>query len=575
MKATLWVSRLLCAAMILALVPAGSAQAASRAVSGAIFSVNSNADNTDYDAFLTLREALLAANGTFTRSYSVAERALMSGCTFDVSGNVTGGCGAGNDAIVFKAEVTQITLLSQLPDIVNDGTLIIGSAGKPAIDMKAAGTGDALIVRANNVYLIGLSIYNHSGYSGSLIYFLTGYKGLRVSNNSLGLPAGATSCSDAAITSYPPFIISIQPGTGTAAPGDGTAYIYDNVIGCGNYDGITLEGASYVYIGQDSSGTIRPNYIGVTRSGANIGNFTRGGVYISFQYNQGNVVTGNQIGYCAWSGIHLDLSSSAFLSGNDVHHNGWSGIEVTDSSGNTLSNNNLHDNGQFGILVQGSNSNSLIGNNLHHNAKSGIQVNDSHDNLLNNNLSHHNAGSGILFNQTNPTPQTTIKNVVSGGAAYLNSAAGIAEDAASGINRWSQVSIYGNGGLGIDKNGYGSVDAPPLAVTGVTPAGLSVLVNGTLTVSSAVMTNYQIELYRSDRDPSGYGEGKTYIGSVTLLKNAPGTYNWSIPDSLGAVCYTATLTTIDPINPQIATSSEFSANLGTICNQVYVPTVRR
>ena len=84
-----------------------------------------------------------------------------------------------------------------------------------------------------------------------------------------------------------------------------------------------------------------------------------------------------------------------------------------------------------------------------------------------------------------------------------------------------------------------------------------------------------IELYRSTRDASGYGEGKIYLGSATYLKSDAGTYSWSIPDKLGAICYTATLTVSEVSDPAHATSSEFSANLGTMCNLTLIPLVRR
>ena len=100
--------------------------------------------------------------------------------------------------------------------------------------------------------------------------------------------------------------------------------------------------------------------------------------------------------------------------------------------------------------------------------------------------------------------------------------------------------------MGIDKGANGSVDAPPLIVTGITPAAHGVLVNGTITVSPSGLTDYKIELFRAARDSNGYGEGKEYIGSKTLTQGSAGTYNWSIPDPLGMVCYTATLTISDP-----------------------------
>jgi parallel beta-helix repeat protein len=529
MKVSSWLSGLLCVVILTSLFPVQPAKAAPRAPTLVIFWVNSNADNDEYDSYLTLREAMLAANGSFTRSYSVAERAQMTGCTFDVSGNVIGGCGLGDDYILFTAAVTQINLLSSLPDIIKDGVSILGTAGTPVIDLKA-GIDSGFMVQANNVYLGHLTIINNVGIGAAITTRSSGYKGLKVVGNYLGVTPTAASCSDPAITSRPFLVLSIDPGPGTAAPGDGTAYIYENVIGCSQNDGISINTASYVYIGQDSSGSVRPNFIGVTRSGANIGNLGHGIILCCSIGPRGNVIIGNQIGYNTWSGIWLEVVSETTVSNNEVHHNARAGIWVRGSSRNTLTNN----------------------------------------------LSHHNVGSGILLDQFAPSPPlVTFYNTIIGGASYHNNAAGITEGGGADYNTWSKVSTYGNVGLGIDKGDIGAVNAPPLAVTGITPAAQGVLVNGTFTVSSSVLTTYRIELYRAARDSTGYGEGKIYIGSVDLPKGAAGTYNWSIPDPLGAVCYTATLTVSDPINLLIASSSEFSANLGVQCNQTFIPAVFR
>ena len=122
------------------------------------------------------------------------------------------------------------------------------------------------------------------------------------------------------------------------------------MIGCSQNDGIDVWNASYVYIGQDSAGTIRPNYIGVTRSGANIGNLGDGIILCCSITNRGNVIAGNKIGYNAWNGIIVNSVSETTVSNNEVHHNGGAGIRVHDASRNTLVNNLSHHNGRFRVL---------------------------------------------------------------------------------------------------------------------------------------------------------------------------------------------------------------------------------
>jgi parallel beta-helix repeat protein len=468
-----------------------------------------------------------AANGVFKPSYSPAEQLLMSGCTFNPSGAVTGGCGVGGDAILFTAAVTHIIPLKSLPEIVKDGVQFYGISGKTMIDFKSAWDLSGFRVYANSVYFYNLILINF-GRDDPLIR-LVDHKGLRLVGNYIGVTPTTTSCSDPALIGRPWWEVYIENSAGTAAAGDGTAYIYENVIGCSGIAGITIMGASYVYVGQDTTGEIRPNYFGVTPAGDNIGH---SGIGIlmdrpnqSTYTLQGNVITGNQIANCA-AGISVQNTKNSLISKNNIHHNVWMGIEVIDSSTNTFTDNQVH----------------------------------------------HNATSGIYFKEINGS---TFGNTVSGGTFYRNTTSGIATYGNLDKNRWTQVSTYENGGLGIDKGDNGIVNAPPLVVTGVTPQPKGYLVNGTFTTSSALSTNYTIELYRSTRDASGFGEGKIYLGSATYLKSAAGTYPWSIPDPLGAICYTATLTVSGVSDPAMASSSEFSANLGTMCSQVFIPNVRK
>src|SRR5262249_21708111 len=49
---------------------------------------------------------------------------------------------------------------------------------------------------------------------------------------------------------------------GSAGLGNGSAYIYDNIIGCNTGAGIIVQGGQYVYIGEKPDGSAGPNYIG-------------------------------------------------------------------------------------------------------------------------------------------------------------------------------------------------------------------------------------------------------------------------------------------------------------------------
>lgn len=83
-------------------------------------------------------------------------------------------------------------------------------------------------------------------------------------------------------------------------------------------------------------------------------------------------------------------------------------------------------------------------------------------------------------------------------------------------------SIHSNGALGI----VGSFAGPQL--TGAAPGGSSV--SGSLL--GAPSEDYFVEVFANTAcDPTGFGEGQTYIGSTTLTTDASGTATFSVPVS--------------------------------------------
>lgn len=116
-------------------------------------------------------------------------------------------------------------------------------------------------------------------------------------------------------------------------------------------------------------------------------------------------------------------------------------------------------------------------------------------------------------------------------------------------NTVSQNSIYANGQTGIALNACCQVtlndssDADIGAntllnypeITGVAPAG-----GGLYTISGNAPPDATVELFLSDDDPSGYGEGKAFLGSTTA--DAGGTFSAALPLAVGATPLTATAT---------------------------------
>jgi hypothetical protein len=168
------------------------------------------------------------------------------------------------------------------------------------------------------------------------------------------------------------------------------------------------------------------------------------------------------------------------------------------------------------------------------------------------------AGNVIAFNYT--------------GAGGSTPRAGILVSPEEGGDETTGVSILGNsvfsnGGLGISlgnesptPNDACDADTGPNnlqnypVLTSVTSGGGMTSIAGTL--NSVANTTYRIEFFANDAiDPSGYGEGQSFVGftNVTTDASCNASFNMSVPQIGGAQRVTATAT--DPSG----NTSEFSA----------------
>ena len=160
-----------------------------------------------------------------------------------------------------------------------------------------------------------------------------------------------------------------------------------------------------------------------------------------------------------------------------------------------------------------------------------------------------------------------------GNTIAFNNGSGVAM-ANSDQNAIYQNKIYGNGGLGIDLGNDGVTPNDPCdAETGpnnlqnypvlksVTNTGGNVNITGTL--NSTANTTFRLEFFRNDAvDPSGFGEGQVFLGSMDVTTDAScnATFNANFPSV--AVAQRVTATATDPAG----NTSEFSAAIGQLLN---------
>lgn len=346
-----------------------------------------------------------------------------------------------------------------------------------------------------------------------------------------------------------------------------------NVISANDREGVYLSGANtmnnYVHCnrigtsadglsddGNKGNGVVltngaRGNFIGTTVAGRNIiaGNDVNGVEIVAGAHD--NLVQANYIGVNAaeqplsntlsgvaiYAGAYLNLIGGSDVSNlNTISHNGIYGIYIAGSgtTTNTVKYNHIMSNGDNGVTVQeGAQGNTIgstafaQGNAIRANGTSGIYVADSgHNTILYNGVGE-NAHYGVLLDGV-----STTWNVVSGTTILDNGYDGIAERNGANLNAWTQVSIYNNGGLGIDKDvsddAANVIHAPAAVITSIVPAGDVVHISGTGLNLSLV------EVYQVAPDPSGFGEGKTYVGLAPVTS---GRWSLSVPSSYGR-CFT-------------------------------------
>lgn len=300
------------------------------------------------------------------------------------------------------------------------------------------------------------------------------------------------------------------------------------------------------------------------------------------------------------SGLVLDTGSSgSTIRGFAINRFGLSAIRILNSSNNTVAGNFLGTNtagtaalgNQVGVYITGGSSNNVIGgtttadrNIISANSVDGVQVfgSGTSGNLIRGNviglditatvdLGNTNQGVAIFNGATN--------NWIGGtGAGEGNTISGNGGDGVivntntSTGNRIFGNSIYANDGLGIDHANDGvtanngatgsapnqGMDSP--VITRAIVNGSSFVVEGYVgnVASSATFANARVEFFRAAADPSGSGEGRTYLGTLTTNSTSQFSGSFAVVGLTAGDVITATAT--DPSG----NTSEFGVNFTSI-----------
>jgi CSLREA domain-containing protein len=348
----------------------------------------------------------------------------------------------------------------------------------------------------------------------------------------------------------------------------------ENIISGNGFQGISILASNHVVqgnlIGTDASGTAAiPNEIGVSISGGGHDNLIGG-----TDPDHGNLISGNSEGVTLYSdnnqvvGNHIgtDRSVSAAL-GNRI------GVQVF-GSGNSIGTGaagagNIISGNEVGVSVEEGSGNRVLGNRIGTNADGSAAIPnrigvglgldydvDPTDTIIGapgaGNSIEHNSECGVFaFNGVHGAEfvENTIAGNSAAGLGWCTGQGVVLADRGLGVSRitFRRNSFYDNAGLGIQFYGMGvngSIEPP-------------VLTRGSLTnVEGTACPGCTVEIFLVDADPSGFGEGKTFLTETTA--GADGSFSAALTGVHFCDALTATATDAD------GNTSEFSRNLDTI-----------
>jgi hypothetical protein len=501
-----------------------------------VVTVDSRLDTVAADGVTTLREAILYTN-------------TMAGPD-EIRFNVAGG------------DLVKIDVTSPMPPVTDpvliDGRTQPGFAGKPIVQLLQIRAGEAVLD------IIG---------GGTTVrgFILPGIRlRLRDGNIIQGNYLGTDLTGNAKLWGEGIQVLSNNNLIGGIAPVDRNVIHYDDFYGImlGGRDNVAK--GNYIGIGADGSTPFDTRLsFDIIRNGVILGGLRN--VVGGSEPGAGNVISAN-----AYAGINIEHADKGMIQGNFIG---------TDAAGRAprpnLSGILLLDTASVQIGGFTPTERNIISGNAY-----GLDFESGGGGIVRGNYIGASVDGGPLANEIGVDLDLSGNNVIGGS---LDAANLIAFNRGTGVritdsrggtlgtrNAVRFNSIFSNGGLGIDLGGVGvtpndlrdpdaganTLQNFPLVRSVSIVGGNVVTISASL--NSTPATTIDIDFYASGSlDPSGHGEGQTYIGTRRVAT-----------DILGNASFTATFVTPSPVSPAsfitatatdlAGNTSEFSAGLSAL-----------
>jgi uncharacterized repeat protein (TIGR01451 family) len=275
---------------------------------------------------------------------------------------------------------------------------------------------------------------------------------------------------------------------------------------------------------------IRGNVIGTTATSfTDPGAGNRSNAYGVLSAATGGTYKNNLIGFHGIGGLELNNVNSSVLienneiRGNAIDNSSAEGTNILGGGGATVTGNLFIANGGPGIDTSGSSggntyvNNTITGNGIRTPAGQipGMRILGTSNTLIDRNLIYNNYGAGILVRDASSTTNVKItRNSIYGNGAG-DAAGHIGIDLVKTIASDPDSTLKNNVGDKVSLNDISDVDTGANGVLNFPVLESAKITGSNLVVKGFAPAGAAIELFISDNDASGFGEGKTYLTTVT------------------------------------------------------------